>query len=53
MRVNAAHDVERDLREARVFHVNAHKTLRGAGMLDEIFGDGLGEFEETAPDPSA
>ena len=41
VRVNAAHDIQSDLCEARVFHVDANEILRGAGVLDEVFGDGL------------
>ncbi len=44
MRVNAAHDIQRVLRETRVFHVDAHETLRGARVLDEIFGDGFSQL---------
>ncbi len=41
--MDAAHDVERDLGEARVLHVDADEISRGAGMLGEIRGDGLCE----------
>ncbi len=42
--MNAAHDIERDLSEARVLHVDADEVLRGAGMLDEVSGDGFGQI---------
>ena len=41
--VDAAHDVERDLGEGRVFHVDADEVAGGVGMLREAGGDGFGE----------
>ena len=42
--MDAAHDVERDLRQARVLHVDADEVFRSAGVYDEVSGDGLGQI---------
>jgi hypothetical protein len=41
--VDAAHDVERDLGDGRVFHVDAEEVAGGLGVLGEAGGDGFGE----------
>ena len=43
-RVDAAHDVERDLGEVRVLHVDADEVAGGVGVLGEVAGDGLGQL---------
>ncbi len=43
MRVDAAHNVERDLGEWRVFHVDAEEVAGGERVLGEAHGDAFGQ----------
>ena len=42
--MNAAHNINRDLGQPRILHIDTDKTACGAGMLHDVSGDGLGQL---------